>query len=387
MKEDIQMVDPARQERAREYALIRRRLWATDMLLGGIYITLWLFRGWASKISEALNTSSIDGAIAWWLMLLIVTAALAVPWWILTLPISFYSGFILPHRFELSTQTINSWISDLIKGGLVSMALGIPLMLGLYGLIRSYPDTWWIWAAGGFTLVTVVLAVLAPVLLMPIFYKFKPLGEEYSELNQRLLALAKRAGTQVKGVFSFDMSRRTRAANAGLTGLGRTRRIILGDTLLEEFSEDEIETVLAHELAHHVHRDIPLQLSFQTGFNFLAFYMAAQVLERVAISLNLNGASDPGGLPLLALVFGILGLVTMPVTNGLSRWRERLADQYALKTTKKPEAFESAMTRLANQNLADVDPEAWVVFLFYSHPPLRDRIQMAQTHRSDQKLP
>lgn len=387
METDIQTLDPARQERAKEYALIRRRLWATEMLLGGIYITLWLSSGWATKIAGAFNASSSDGAISWWLTLLGVTAGLAIPWWILSLPLSYYSGFILPHRYELSTQTIKGWISDLIKGGLISIVLGIPLLVGLYGLIRALPDTWWIWASAGFTLFTVVLAVLAPVLLMPIFYKLKPLGEEYSELTKRLLALAKRAGTHVRGVYAFDMSRRTRAANAGLTGLGRTRRIVLGDTLLEEFSDDEIETVLAHELAHHVHRDIPLQLSFQTGFNFLAFYVAAQVLERAAISLNFDGASDPSGLPLLGIVFGILGLVTMPVTNGLSRWRERLADQYALKTTKKPEAFESAMTRLANQNLAEADPESWVVYLFYSHPPLRDRIRMAQTFRSDLKLP
>lgn len=383
MEGEIQRLDLPRQERAKEYALIRRRLWAIEMLLGGIYITLWLLSGWASEISDTLLSRPSDGTIDWWLALLAVGASIAIPWQIFTLPLSYYSGFILPHRYELSTQTLKGWFSDLIKGGTVSIVLGIPLLLGLYGLIRTYPENWWILAAAGFTLFTVVLAVLAPVLLMPIFYKFKPLGEEYSDLNQRLLALAERAGTQVRGVYSFDMSRRTRAANAGLTGLGRTRRIILGDTLLEEFSEDEIETVLAHELAHHVHRDIPLQLSFQTGFNFLAFYLAAQVFEQVALTLNLEGASDPGGLPLLALVFGILGLITMPVTNGLSRWREKLADLYALKTTRNPEAFESAMTRLANQNLADVDPEEWVVLLFYSHPPLRDRIKTAQAFRSN----
>jgi STE24 endopeptidase len=383
MESEIQKLDPARQERAKEYAIIRRRLWAIEMLLGGIYITLWLLSGWALKISDAILSRPNNSASDWWFALLAVGASIAIPWQVFTLPLSYYSGFILPHRYELSTQTIKGWISDLIKGGLISMVLGIPLLIGLYGLIRTYPDTWWILAAGGFTLVTVLLAVLAPILLMPIFYKFKPLGEEYNDLSQRLLALAERAGTQVRGVYSFDMSRRTRAANAGLTGLGRTRRIILGDTLLEEFSPDEIETVLAHELAHHVHKDIPLQLSFQSGFNFFAFYLAAQVFERVAISLNLSGASDPGGLPVLALVFGVLGLVTMPVTNGFSRWREKLADQYALKTTEKPDAFESAMTRLANQNLADVDPEEWVVYLFYSHPPLRDRIQMAQVFRSD----
>ncbi|MEE9508842.1 MAG: M48 family metallopeptidase [Anaerolineales bacterium] len=382
METDIQTLDPARQERAKEYAIIRRWLWILEMALGLIYMLFWLLSSWASTIAETINSIQSESSVSWWITLLAVTGSLAIPWRILTLPLSYYSGFILPHRYDLSTQTLKGWISDLIKGGLISIVLGIPLLIGLYGLIRSFPSTWWILAAGGFTLFTVVLAVLAPVLLMPIFYKFKPLGEEYSRLAQKLLELARQAGTHVRGVYTFDMSRRTRAANAGLTGLGRTRRIILSDTLLEEFSEPEIETVLAHELAHHVNKDIPLQLIFQTSFNFMAFYIASQVLEQVANSLNLSGGSDPGGLPLLTIVFGFLGLITMPVSNALSRWRERLADQYALETTNKPDAFESAMTRLANQNLAEVDPEGWVVFLFYSHPPLRDRIRMAQAFGS-----
>lgn len=386
MDTNFQKLDPVRQERAKEYAAVRRKFWLLDTILSGIYISLWLFTGWASKITEAISNGQSTNGFSWWFALLIVSGVIAIPFRILTLPLSYYSGFILPHRYKLSTQTIKGWISDLIKGGLVLMVLGIPLLVGFYGLIRAYPDTWWIWSAGGFTLFTVVLAVLAPVLLMPIFYKFKPLGEEYSDLAQKLLTLVKRAGTQVRGIYSFDMSRRTRTANAGLTGLGRTRRIILGDTLLEEFSEDEIETVLAHELAHHVNKDIALQLALQSAFNFFSFFIAAQVLDRLASELGLNGASDPAGLPLLALVFGILGLVTMPVTNGISRWRESLADRYALQVTNKAMAFESAMTRIANQNLAEVDPDPWVVFLFYSHPPLRERIQMAQAHQSNQEL-
>jgi len=386
METEFQKLDPVRQERAKEYAAIRRRFWVLDTVLNGIYISLWLFTGWASKITEAISNGQGTNGVSWWITLLIVSGVIAIPFRILTLPLSYYSGFILPHRYDLSTQTTRGWVVDLIKGLVISLVLGIPLLVGFYGLIRISPNTWWIWAASGFTLFTVVLAILAPVILMPIFYKFKPLGDEYKNLAEKLLALAKRADTHVRGVYTFDMSRRTRAANAGLTGLGRTRRIILGDTLLEEFSEDEIETVLAHELAHHVNKDIALQLALQTAFNFFSFFIAAQVLDRLASELGLNGTSDPAGLPLLALMFGILGLVTMPVTNGISRWRESLADRYALQVTNKAKAFESAMTRLANQNLAEVDPESWVVFLFYSHPPLRDRIQMAQAFQSNHEL-
>ena len=238
--------------------------------------------------------------------------------------------------------------------------------------------TWWLLAAGGYSLFAIVLTALAPLLLMPIFYTFTPLREGHEGLEERLLRLSERAGTFVQGVFTFDMSRRTRAANAALAGLGRSRRIILGDTLLEQFSDDEIETILAHELAHHVHRDIPLGIATQVPLTFGLFFLLHLVLGWAVTALNLEGISDPANLPLLGLLFSGLGLITLPLSNAWSRWRERLADRYALEATQKPEAFISAMTRLANQNLADVDPEPWVVYLLHSHPPLRQRIQYAR---------
>ena len=178
------------------------------------------------------------------------------------------------------------------------------------------------------------------------------------------------------------MSRRTRAANAALTGLGRSRRIILGDTMLEKFSTDEIETVLAHELAHHAHRDIPLGIAIQVPLTFIYFFLVDRVLNWGIARFGLQGLADPASTPLIALTFGALGLITMPLLNAWSRWRERMADEYALKISGKPDAFASAMTRLANQNLADADPERWVVFLLYSHPPLRQRIEHARTFAS-----
>ena len=284
----------------------------------------------------------------------------------------------MPHRFELSNQTIRGWISDQIKGTLLSGVIGAPLLIGMFALLRAAPTTWWFWGAVGYSLFVIIITALAPVVFMPLFYKFKPLGEEYVDLENRLLRLSERAGTYVQGIYTFDMSRRTRTANAALTGLGRSRRIILGDTLLENFSEDEIETVLAHELAHHVHTDIPLGIAFQVPLTFLFFYIIHLTLDWAVPILGLEGITDPARLPLLALVFSGLGLLAMPIYNAWGRWREGLADDYALQVTQMPGAFIAAMTRLANQNLADVDPEDWVVFLLHSHPPLRQRIERAQ---------
>jgi STE24 endopeptidase len=269
-----------------------------------------------------------------------------------------------------------------VKSTLISLVLGIPLLIGLYALLRASGNTWWLWAAAGYTLFGVVLATLAPVLLMPIFYKFKPLAEDRQDLAERLIKLAENAGTHVEGVYKMDMSRRTKAANAALTGLGRTRRIILGDTLLENFSPDEIETILAHELAHHVHRDIPLGIAAQTVFNFISFFIGAQVLQWAVEAFSLRAVHDPAGLPALMLTLSLVGLISMPITNLYSRWREAMADDFALAQTEKPEAFASAMTRLANQNLAQVDPPRWVVLLLSSHPPLRERIKKAEAYTS-----
>jgi len=212
---------------------------------------------------------------------------------------------------------------------------------------------------------------------MPLFNKFTPLGQEHTELAERMTLLASKAGTRIKGVFTMDMSRRTRAANAMLTGLGSTRRIILGDTLINEFTLDEIETVMAHELGHHVHRDVPVLIAFQSALLLLGFYLASLGLTWGVGFFNLNGVGDVAGMPWLALVFMLYELITLPPGNSFSRWREKMADQYALESTGKPEAYASALARLANQNLADVDPEPWVEFVLYSHPALNRRIAMA----------
>jgi STE24 endopeptidase len=250
----------------------------------------------------------------------------------------------------------------------------------IYWLLRAAPDLWWLYAAGVMLFFTVILASLAPVLIAPLFYKFTPL--EDADLAQRLTNLAERAGTHVKGVYRMDMSSRTKSANAALMGLGATRRVVLGDTLLSEFTADEIETVLAHELGHHVHRDIPLGIIVNTALTLLSFWLVHLALQWGTRVFGLTSIADPAGLPLFMVVVTVISLLAMPASNAYSRWRERMADQYALQSTRKPQAFANAMTRLANQNLADADPAAWVVFLLYSHPPIRERVAAAESFGS-----
>ena len=366
-------LDPERQKQAKQYARIRRRLWMVDTLFGALYALAWLFFGWAIALRNWLLTFTTNE----WLLVALFVAIFGGIYSLINLPLGYYSGFVLPHRFGQSNQSFKDWVIDQLKGLAIGAPIGLLLLELLYLALRVTGDLWWLWAAGGMLIFTVLLSNLAPILIMPLFNKYVPLGDEHKELAERLLALAKRANTKVRGVFKFDMSKRTKSANAALTGIGNTRRIVLGDTLINEFSTDEIETVLAHELGHHVHRDIPFLITFGTLSTTLSLFLASLALKWAIDYFGFTGPADIAAFPALMLIFSAYGLITMPIDNAISRWRERMADDYALQSTGKSDAFASAFTRLANQNLGEVDPEKWVVFMFYSHPPLGERIEKA----------
>jgi len=366
-------LDPERQKQAKQYARIRRRLWMMDTIFGALYALAWLFFGWAIALRNWLLTFTTNE----WLLVALFVAIFGGIYSLINLPLGYYSGFVLPHRFGQSNQSFKDWVIDQIKGLAIGAPIGLLLLELLYLALRVTGDLWWLWAAGGMLIFTVLLSNLAPILIMPLFNKYVPLGDEHKELAERLLALAKRANTKVRGVFKFDMSKRTKSANAALTGIGNTRRIVLGDTLINEFSTDEIETVLAHELGHHVHRDIPFLITIGTLSTTLSLFLASLALKWAIDYFGFTGPADIAAFPALMLIFSAYGLLTMPIENAVSRWRESMADDYALQSTGKSDAFASAFTRLANQNLGEVDPEKWVVFMFYSHPPLGERIEKA----------
>ena len=366
-------LDPERQTKAKAYARLRRRLFFVNLGLSGMVTLAWLIFGWPAALKGGLLTFTRND----WLLVAAFGAIFYLSFAVLELPLEYYSGFVLPHRYDQSTETLGGWAKDQLLGLLLTAVIGLPVLEGVYWLLRVTGPLWWLWAAAGYVFLAVSLSSLAPVIILPLFNKYAPLGEEHAELVARLTALAGRAGTKVNGVFRFDMSKRTKAANAALTGLGNTRRIILGDTLLDEFTTDEVETVIAHELGHHVHRDIPMGIFLSAVVALASLYLASLALNRGAAAFDFSGPADIAALPLFALTLGLFGLITLPLNNAFSRWREARADRYALEATHNPQAFANAMTRLANQNLAEADPEPWVVFLLYSHPPIRDRVAMA----------
>ncbi|MBV9623443.1 MAG: M48 family metallopeptidase [Acidobacteria bacterium] len=357
---------------ARQYNRIRRWLEIAEFVLAVGFLLVLVLTGWSSAIRDF----SYRGAFQSYLLaVFLYVVILALIGKALGLGLDYY-GFRLEHRYRLSNQKLGGWIWDQAKGFLVSVVLAGLLVELLYVIIRQYPDNWWLLAWAGFVAVGVLLAQLAPVVLLPIFYKFEPLDNE--ELRLRLITLGERAGTRVRGVYRWKLSEKSKKANAALAGLGNTRRIILADTLLENYSTDEIEAVLAHELGHHVHKHIAKSIAIQAAVTFLGFW-AANLVLRYALERRhmFETLADFANLPLVALIFVVLSFLLMPALNAFSRHNERQADRYAFENATIS-SFISSMNKLADQNLAERMPSRWVEWWFYSHPPIARRVRAAE---------
>ncbi|MDQ2783938.1 MAG: M48 family metallopeptidase [Chloroflexota bacterium] len=370
-----------RQARAKEYAGVRRRLYFARTVATLIVLALLV----VTPFAKAVRTAIEHRAANQWLVVLVFVLIFGLVSEIVTFPLGVYSGWHLPRRYGLSHQSFASWVADLAKGSVIGGALGMGMVELLYWGLRRLPDWWWLAGGAIYLLFSVVLSNLAPVLIMPLFNTFTPI--EDVTLRERMLHLAERAGTRVRGVFTMDFSRRTSAANAFVTGIGSTRRIVLGDTLIANYTPEEVEVVMAHELGHHVHGDIWHGMAFDTAVTLIGLFIANLLLHMGVGAFGYRSVGDVAAFPLFALILSGFGLVTMPLTNAYSRARERAADAYALTLTGNAPAFVTAMQRLANQNLAEMEPPHWVVLLFYSHPPLADRVRQGETFANISPLP
>jgi STE24 endopeptidase len=364
---------PADLPEARRYNRIRRWLSVADFLLGLLFLVVLLLTGWNGTLRDLAFHGAFEHyslAVFLYVLLLMLIAK------VLGIGLD-YSGFRLEHRFNLSNQPFRAWAWDEIKGFLVGVALGTIVVELLYFIIRQAPQYWWLITWAAFLGLFVLLAQLAPVILFPIFYKFEPLQNE--ELKSRLVKLSEAAGTRVRGVYKWNLSEKSKKANAALTGLGSTRRIILADTLLEHYSPDEIEAVLAHELGHHVHKHILKSIAVQACVTLAGFWAANWILHYAVERWHFfDTLSDFANLPLLVLVSTVLSFLLMPALNAFSRYNERQADRYAFQSITNIQPFISSMNKLADQNLAERSPSKWVEWFFHSHPAISRRVAAAE---------
>jgi STE24 endopeptidase len=357
---------------ARRYNRTRRWLGVADFVVGFAFLVVLLVTGWSGWLRDLAYRMGFRNyslsLFMYLLLLLLISKALGIG-------LDYY-GFRLERRYKLSSQRFRSWAWDEVKGFTVGLVMGAVVVELLYFTLRQWPQYWWLLAWALFMVLFVVLAQLAPVVLFPIFYKFEPLDNE--DLRRRLVVLSERAGTRVRGVYRWKLSEKSKKANAALTGLGATRRIILADTLLDNYTPDEIEAVLAHELGHHVHRHILKSIVVQAAITFLGFWAANWVLHYSVDRRMFEELSDFANLPLLALVSVVLSFLLMPALNAYSRYNERQSDRYAFESIATVDPFISAMNKLAEQNLAERTPSKWVEWFFHSHPSISRRLAAAE---------
>jgi STE24 endopeptidase len=306
------------------------------------------------------------------LFILVFETALAL----LYLPFNHYSGFVLARQFGLSVQTAPGWVSDWIKNLLLALIVNVPLWTGFYVLMRLMPRRWPIPAGALMITFSVLMVLITPVLITPLFYEVNPLVE--SDLRARLLALAERAGMHVDEVYVQNASVKTTRVNAYFTGFGDARRIVLYDTLLTDYTPDQVEVVLAHEMGHWYYRHMLVGVVGLGIFGWIGLFALRWLLNRTWRWLGLSGPADVAGLPYILATIALVMTLTLPIYNSLSRFGERQADRFALVVSDKPGVFIELFEQFAVQNLSVVDTPDWEKWLFYTHPPIVERIDMAE---------
>jgi STE24 endopeptidase len=376
--EAVAQSDSAYEAKAKRYAREHFRLTLLSFVVDFAVLVAVLVSGasmwWARRVAASAGWRAAPAAVV---LLYVIGLAILVK--LAGLPFSILSRRI-EIRYEMNRQSWAGWLWDQTKGSMLGGALALAGLELVYWLLRAMPNSWWLWAWGAFTLFAIVLAQIAPVLLLPLFFKFRRLSDEgkEAELVERLKRLSAGAGTHVRGVFEWKLGEKSAKANAALTGLGATRRVIISDTLLKTAAPDEIEAVFAHELGHHVHRHIWYGLAFQMALSFLGFWLADLALHFLGAGLHLAGIADIAGLPLLLLVASGLSVLLLPVANAFSRRMERQADDYAFAVIGDAEPLVRGLERLASQNLAERHPPRWKEFIFYSHPSIATRVARAR---------
>jgi STE24 endopeptidase len=364
-------------EKAIKYQKAKNIHYFVDQGYTILFLVLFLFLGISAFLRSRIEkiTKKRFWVVALYTLLFLVIS------FVVGFPSSYY-GFSLEHRYELSNQTFFPWLGEQLKSLLVLAVIALILVEGVYLALKKAPRVWWIYVSVVFIIFTVILVNLAPVLIMPLFNKYTPLPE--GELRDKLVSLSHKANVKVENIFTMDMSKQTKEVNAMFTGLGNTKRIVLGDNLIDEFTPDEVEVVIAHEMGHNLLHHIWWIILFSSilaGIGFFIIHLTGpKIITRFRNRLKIENMADVAGLPLLFLIFMVYGIITMPIGPAFSRHEERQADKFALVMTHNKEAFISAMNKLGYINLSDPNPSPIIEFLLYDHPPISKRIKFAQEY-------
>ncbi|MGH7571482.1 MAG: M48 family metallopeptidase [Gemmatimonadota bacterium] len=369
--------DPAHRRLAAEYAAIKYSFWAAGTALR------WGFLAGLLLLAGGVPLSRLGRRIAGGRLLLsafFTAVLLLLVLLVVALPTAWASGFVTEHRFGLSTRSAGGWLFDTVRRqGFWIVVYGLAAA-GFLGCLRRWPRGGWMVAAAGGTLLAVAGTTLAPVLIDPIFEDFRPLDDP--GLERQIVAMGERAGLEIERVRVVDASRRTRRMNAYVTGLGATRQVVLYDNLLERAPRDELLLVVAHELGHAGERHVRKGLLWAIPGIFAGAWLLAGVARwQARRDPSLAGPGDPARLPLLWLAVSVLLFLASPIEGTISRRMEAQADWIALDLSRDPDTFVEVTRRLARANLSPVTPPGWIVRWFYTHPPVLERLGMAEFWR------
>lgn len=357
--------------KAKKYSAVKTKIFAADLFLSLSYLVIFqLF--FSKNLSRIVFNISNNFYVACFIFVGIFIALMHL----VSLPLHFFGSFTVEHRFDLSNQSFFAWIKDDVKSFSLSFFISIGCIEVFYLVLRNFPHSWWLVTSGLWILFTVVLARILPVLLIPIFYKYMPIRSE--DLKSRIIALSEKAKIKLFDVCEIDFSKNTKKANAALVGLGGSRKVIIADTLANEFTPNEVGSVVAHEFGHFKYKHLWQLLIFSAVFTMGGFFVLSIMANRIVEATGSKALWDLYLFPALIFLLTVSGLAIMPLQNFFSRVLERQADRFALEITKQPETFVSVMRKLADMNLAEADPPLWKKIFFYDHPPIGERIRMGE---------
>jgi len=356
---------------AKSYAHQKYTLSIIDMFYNLALLLIFLGSGLSLWLENLLKNFALPN----YLLIAVYLLIISLVYYLLSLPLNFYASFTLEHKFNLTKQRAGAWWMDQLKSGILAYVFSLILILTFYGVLGKFSQ-WWLVISIFWIFFSVVLAKLAPILIIPIFFKYKKLEDQI--LRQRILDLAAKMQIKLMDVFEIDFSKKTLKANAAFTGMGSSRRVLLADTLKDKYTYSEVEVILAHEFAHyqlkHIIKLIVVNSLVTLGLFYLIFATSSYTLGL----FKLSSLQQLASLPLVFLYFLLFGIIMQPLEAYVSRRYEKQADRLALKVTGDKEAFVSLMEKLSAQNLSDRNPHPLIKFFFFTHPPTDERIKIAQ---------
>lgn len=361
---------------AKRYNKIKLVVNLINSIIGFVLLFLFIKLGYNKELFSLIELHFTNEYI----LFVIYTLSVITIFSILSLPVNFYLDFILEHKYNLSNQKFINWVWEGIKGLFVGALIGIPILFSFYFILNQFQELWWLPFAILMFIISVVLAKIVPIFILPLFYKILPIEED--EINLRISQLAVKCNFEYENIFKFDLSKNTKKSNAAFTGLGKTKKIILGDTLLNNFDLDEIETVLAHEIGHYKLKHIVKNIIIGTLASFLTLFIIAELYKILLPYFELTKITEISAIPLLALISIFVGVLQTPLFNMLSRKYEYEADKFAVEITEKYDIFINALKKLNDMNLGDIQPHPLVEWYYYSHPSVNNRIKRVKLWQS-----